>query len=167
MLGGGRGGGGERRVGELSPMSHISAHKSPCPPHCQLCYSTLFRNFLHLNTKLSWPLPCNVMSANPVNLSKMSELEIKSRCNWNVNSKSREIHYKMSRNTFQDVTDKSEDAPEGESLLCHWTQFILTHLSSYLFVLACSSSFINSYTTHRYLLSHKSGYLSLPAVCLL
>ena len=77
--GGGVGEGGERRVGELSPMSHISAHKSPCPPHCQLCYSTLLRYFLLLNVKLSRPLPYNVISANPVNLSKMSELEITSR----------------------------------------------------------------------------------------
>ena len=150
----GRWRGGERRVGELSPMSHISAHKSPCPPHCQLCYSTLFRYFLHLNVKLSRPLPYNVISANPVNLSKMSELEITSRWNWNVNSKSLEIHYKISRNTLQNVTDTSEDAPEVESPLCQWTQFILTHLSSCLFVLAWSLPLLDTFYQ-----THLSGYL--------
>ena len=38
---------GGKEVGRLSPLSHISPHKSPCPPHCQLCYSTFLGNFLH------------------------------------------------------------------------------------------------------------------------
>ena len=37
---------------ELSSMSHISAHKSPCPPHCQLCYSTFLGNFRHSWTEV-------------------------------------------------------------------------------------------------------------------
>ena len=93
---GGGGEGGERRVGELSPMSHISAHKSPCPPHCQLCYSTLFRNFLHLNTRLSWPLPYNVMSANSGQLVKNvragNKIKVKLKC-----------QFQEQRNPLQDV----------------------------------------------------------------
>ena len=36
---------GGKEVGRLSPLSHISAHKSPCPPHCQLCYSAFLEIF--------------------------------------------------------------------------------------------------------------------------